>query len=161
MKQKKTASRDSEHARPSASVALDPGPLANSFGFALRMASNAATQRFHQVMRPFHIRPAQFSTLILIHANPGVRQRDICEALRIEKANFVGLLDTLERRKLVDRRADPNDRRRYAIHLTKEGEALLRKAVRAHDRMEAGLEELLPARGRKEFLANLARIKLE
>jgi len=90
-----------------------------------------------------------------------VRQRDICEALRIEKANFVGLLDTLERRKLVDRRADPNDRRRYAIHLTKEGEALLRKAVRAHDRMEAGLEELLPARGRKEFLANLARIKLE
>ncbi|HTD55023.1 MAG TPA: helix-turn-helix domain-containing protein, partial [Silvibacterium sp.] len=86
MRKKKTANHPEKRSKNSASVALDPGVLASSLGFALRMASNAATQRFHQVMRPFHIRPAQFSTLILIHANPGVRQRDICEALRIEKA---------------------------------------------------------------------------
>src|ERR1700759_5437839 len=125
------------------------------------MASVAATQRFHTVMRPFHLRPAQFATMVLIAENPGVRQRDICEALRIEKANFVGLLDTLERRKLVERRPDPNDRRRYAIYLSKEGKALLRKACRAHDRMESGLETLLPARTRRDFLAHLKRIKVE
>ncbi len=145
----------------SASTALDTGLLATSIGFTLRMASVAVTQRFHAIMRSFQLRPAQFATLVLIESNPGVRQRDICEALRMEKANFVGLLDDLESRKLVERRTDPKDRRRYAMHLTKEGQALLRKACRAHDRMEAGLERMLPARARKDFLASLARLIAE
>jgi DNA-binding MarR family transcriptional regulator len=158
MRQKKSARQTAKRAS-SASVNLDPGLLASSLGFALRMGSVAASQRFHSVMRPFHLRPAQFSTIVLIAANPGVRQRDICETLRIEKANFVGLLDILERRKLVERRADSNDRRRYALYLTKGGHALLRKASRAHARMEADLQKLLPARARKDFLTNLARLR--
>jgi DNA-binding MarR family transcriptional regulator len=157
MSQKKSAKQQSKR-NQSASSELDSAILATSIGFALRMASLAATQRFHAVMRPFRLRPTQFGTLVLVAANPGLRQRDLCDALRIEKANFVGLLDTLERRKLLERRADPEDRRRYAIHLTKEGQALLRKASRAHDEMETGLENLLPARARKDFLANLERI---
>ena len=155
MTQKKSVRRVENGA---VSGCLDAGLLATSLGFALRMASLSTTQRFSQVMSPFQLRPAQFATLVLIAANPGVRQRDICETLRIEKANFVGLLDTLQRRKLVERRADPRDRRRYAIYLTKEGQALLRKAARAHDQMEAGLLTLLPARVRKDFVANLKRL---
>lgn len=122
------------------------------------MASFVASQRFHDVMRPFHLRPAQFSTLVLIAANPGARQKDLCEALRIEKANFVGLLDILERRKLVERRAEPNDRRRYAIYLTREGQALLKRASRVHAGMESDLKKRLPARGRAELLDNLKRL---
>jgi DNA-binding MarR family transcriptional regulator len=134
------------------------GLLATSIGFALRMASVGASQRFHRVMRSFQLRPAQFATLVLIAENPGVRQRDICEALRIEKANFVGLLDNLERRRLVERRADPKDRRRYAIYLTRDGQGLLRKASRAHGQMEANVAKMLPARARKDFIANLRLI---
>jgi DNA-binding MarR family transcriptional regulator len=159
MRKRKSVKRAVKHAKNPDTVVLDPGPLCTSLGFALRMASVAASQRFHQVMRSFHLRPAQFSTMVLIAANPGVRQRDICETLRIEKANFVGLLDILERRKLVERRADSNDRRRYALYLTKGGQALLRKAVRAHNKMEADLQKLLPARARKDFLANLVRLE--
>ena len=157
---KRVTKRAQNPARKSDS-ALAPGLLATSIGFALRMASVAASQRFHGVMRPFHLRPAQFATLVLIAENPGVRQRDICETLCIEKANFVGLLDILERRRLVERRAEPTDRRRYAIHLTRQGQALLRKASRAHSQMEIDLQRLLPARTRKDFLANLSRLRSE
>src|ERR1700739_2638332 len=107
---KKDSSAARKRTNNSASTALDTGLLATSIGFTLRMASVAVTQRFHEIMRPFHLRPAQFATLVLIESNPGVPQRDICEALRMEKANFVGLLDNLEQRKLVERRTDPNDR---------------------------------------------------
>ena len=137
---------------------LDMGILSSSVEFSLRMASVAAGQRFYEAMRAFRLRPAQFATLVLIGANPGVGQRGISETLRIDKANFTGLLDTLERRKLVERRVDPHDHRRYALYLTREGQSLLRKASRVHDRLEADLARLLPARVRKDFVANLRLI---
>ena len=142
-----------------ASPALELGLLEDSFGYALRMASFAATQRFHKMMRTFQLRPAQFSTLVLIEANPGVRQRDLCETLGIEKANFVGLLDILERRNLVERRAEPMDRRRYAIFLTKEGQALLRRASKTHAAMEKSLKKDLSVGNRTDLLATLARLR--
>lgn len=145
-------------ASPKASPALDLGLLEDSIGYALRMASFAATQRFYKVMRPYHLRPAQFSTLVLIGANPGVRQRDLCETLGIEKANFVGLLDILERRNLVERRSEPKDRRRYAIFLTKEGQSLLRRASLTHNGMERNLQKQLSAANAKALLAALARM---
>jgi len=142
-----------------ASPVLDLGLLEHSVGYALRMASFHATQRFHKVMRSFQLRPAQFSTLVLIGANPGVRQRDLCETLRIEKANFVGLLDILERRNLVERRSEPNDRRRHAIFLTKEGESLLRKASHTHAGMENRLKKQLSIGNKPDFLMTLARLR--
>jgi DNA-binding MarR family transcriptional regulator len=142
-----------------ASPELDLGLLEDSLGYALRMASFAATQRFHKVMRPFHLRPAQFSTLVLIGANPGVRQRDLCETLGIEKANFVGLLDILEHRNLVERRAEPEDRRRYAIFLTKEGQALLRRASQTHAAMEKSLRKQLSIGNRRDLLETLSRLR--
>jgi len=144
MKESRSANNSSNKLRAAKQVrpVLDLGLLENSIGFALRMATLHATQRFHQVMRPLDLRPAQFSTLVLIGLNPGVRQRVLCETLRIEKANFVGILDILQRRRLAERRADPKDRRRHAIFLTKKGHALLRKASRTH----AGLENTLRRR---------------
>jgi DNA-binding MarR family transcriptional regulator len=142
-----------------ASPVLDLGLLEDSLGYALRMASFVATQRFHKVMRPYQLRPAQFSTLVLIGANPGVRQRDLCETLGIEKANFVGLLDILERRNLVERRAEPKDRRRYAVFLTREGQALLRRASQTHAAMEKSLRKQLSIGERKSLLGALASLQ--
>jgi DNA-binding MarR family transcriptional regulator len=96
---------------------------------------------------------------VLIGANPGVRQRDLCETLHIEKANFVGLLDILERRKLVERRAEPKDRRRYAIFLTKEGQSLLRRASQTHAAMEKSLRKELSIGNRRDLLETLARLQ--
>ena len=156
-----STSKSPKKQRPkkTASPALDLGLLEDSIGYALRMASFNATQRFHKVMRSFQLRPAQFSTLVLIGANPGVRQRDLCETLGIEKANFVGLLDILERRNLVERRAEPKDRRRYAIFLTKEGQSLLRKASRTHAGMENSLKKQLSIGNKTDLLATLARLR--
>jgi len=138
---------------------INLGQLGNSIGYALRLASFFATQQFHEVMHRFLLRPAQFSTLVLIEANPGVTQRELCETLGIEKANFVGLLDILERRKLVERRAEARDRRRYAIHLTEEGKTLVQEAARAHTSLENRLKRRLLSASGKEFLANLNRLR--
>lgn len=161
MKESRSANNSSKKLRAVKDVlpVLDLGLLEYSIGFALRMASLASTQRFHKAMRPFDLRPAQFSAMVLIGLNPGLRQRDLCEALRIEKANFVGILDILQRRNLAERRADPKDRRRHAIFLTKEGQALLRKASRTHAGLENGLQKRLRSGNAKDLLDTLAALK--
>jgi DNA-binding MarR family transcriptional regulator len=143
----------------SVSAGINLGQLGNSVGYALRLASFFATQQFHEVMQPFALRPAQFSTLVLVAVNPGVTQRELCETLGIEKANFVGLLDILERRKLVERRAEARDRRRYAIHLTSDGQVLLQKALLAHAALESRLKKKLLSGTGKDLLINLARLR--
>ena len=66
------------------------------------------------------ITPAQYSALLIIELNPGLRQNQVSDALGIKRANFVGLIDKLEERGLVER-TPAADRRSYALHLTAVG----------------------------------------
>ena len=64
-------------------------------------------------------------------------------ALGIQRANFVALLDGLERRGLARRGPTPNDRRCHALHLTAEGERMLTLASARVVAIEARLDEKL------------------
>ncbi|GAA0361815.1 hypothetical protein GCM10009530_09240 [Microbispora corallina] len=49
---------------------------------------------------------------------------ELAALLHCDKTNVTGLVDRLERRGLLTRRPDPDDRRVTRVHLTAEGEAL-------------------------------------
>src|SRR5690606_7319292 len=101
------------------------GPLAELVGYSLRRAQLAVFQDFIVKMKDFALRPAQFSVLAIIQANPGLKQSQVSEALGINRANFVALLDELEHRNLARRAPSPDDRRSNALYLTPQGEAFL------------------------------------
>jgi DNA-binding MarR family transcriptional regulator len=69
----------------------------------------------------------------------------IAERLLVTTASVTSLLDTLERRGLVERRADPGDRRRLLVSLTDEGSAVvdqfLPEVVALQTAAMAGLSE--------------------
>jgi DNA-binding MarR family transcriptional regulator len=52
----------------------------------------------------------------------------------------VAIIDDFERAGIAERRRDPTDRRRYAIHLSRKGKALL---ARAREAAQAAEEALL------------------
>src|SRR3546814_10891263 len=81
-------------------------------------------------MRDYDLRPAQFSVLAIIRANPGLKQSRVSEALGTNRANFVALLNDLESRELARRAPAPGDRRSNALLLTAKGEAFLHEAFR-------------------------------
>ena len=60
----------------------------------------------------------------------GLKQSRVSEALGINRANFVALLDELEQRKLARRAPAPGDRRSNALFLTPKGESFLKDAYR-------------------------------
>ncbi|MFN4278277.1 MAG: MarR family winged helix-turn-helix transcriptional regulator [Ferrovibrio sp.] len=107
---------------------VDLGLLGNLLGYRLRRAQLAAFQDFIIAMKDYDLRPAQFSVLAIIAANPGLKQSRVSEALGINRANFVALLDELEQRKLARRAAAPGDRRSNALYLTPKGESFLKDA---------------------------------
>jgi len=96
------------------------GALTAGLGYALRRAQLASFKSFQQLFGESGITPAQYSALLIIELNPGLRQNQVSDALGIKRANFVGLIDKLEERRLVER-IQAADRRSYALHLTEEG----------------------------------------
>jgi DNA-binding MarR family transcriptional regulator len=96
--------------------------------------------------------------LTIISENPGVRQREVCDALGIQKANFVPLLNELERRGLALRKSVAADRRSSALHLTPLGNVTLQRARTIHEAYEQRFVTRLGRRGRDQLLALLNKV---
>jgi DNA-binding MarR family transcriptional regulator len=136
---------------------VDLGPLPGLIGYVLRRAQLSVFQDFFAAFAPFAIRPAQFSVLTVIERNPGLTQSQVAAALGIKRTNFVGMLDELEKRGLAERRR-ARDKRSYALYLTAEGAALMRKlrpVIKAH---ESRMVEKVGEDGRATLLALLRDI---
>jgi DNA-binding MarR family transcriptional regulator len=134
------------------------GPLTDYVGYVLRRAHMATMAGFLDALAEVELRPTQFAVLTLINENPGVRQTEVCAALGIQKANFVPLLNELQRRGLAVRKAGVADRRSSALHLTGRGVEVLRRAYELHAAWEAKLTAKLGPRGREQLLSLLTRL---
>ncbi|HWL03983.1 MAG TPA: MarR family transcriptional regulator [Xanthobacteraceae bacterium] len=107
------------------SAEVDFGQLSQSLGYALRRAQLAVFKNFRDTFASLDVTPAQYSVLLVIGRNPGLKQTQVSDALNIKRANFVALIDALERRGLAERTA-ATDRRSYALYLTASGRKLLK-----------------------------------
>ncbi len=128
-------------------AAIDYGPLNRRLGYVLRRAQIAVFRDFFAEFEAFDIRPGQYSILTVIESNPGLKQSAVSEALGIKRANFVAMIDELERRGLVRRDAAPNDRRSHALVLTPGGRRPRQEASR-HRRPARPAVRRGPRRGR-------------
>jgi DNA-binding MarR family transcriptional regulator len=136
---------------------IDLGPLPELIGYVLRRAQLAVFQDFFAAFAPFDIRPAQFSVLTIIERNPGLTQTQVAEALGIKRTNFVGMLDELEKRGFAERR-QARDKRSYALYLTADGSALMRKLKPVLKSHEARMIDRLGEDGRDRLVALLSEI---
>jgi DNA-binding MarR family transcriptional regulator len=70
---------------------------------------------------------------------------EIAGRVLVRSATVTGIVDTLVRRKYVERRADPNDRRRVLVAITKEGRRAMKTAnqyvIKADAELMGGLSE--------------------
>jgi len=111
-------------------------------GYNVRRAQIALWRDFSRTVGRDGVRPAVFSLLILVEANPGIAQVQLAEQLDLDKAAIVGLVHRLQRRQWVIRRRSSDDRRRQGIFLTPRGQEVLnklREEMLAHERRFARL----------------------
>jgi DNA-binding MarR family transcriptional regulator len=105
--------------------AVDLGGLTEHLGYLARRLQLWIFQDFIRTLAVVEIGPAQYSVLSVVKANPGLSQMAVAQALGIERARVVHLIDRLEARRLVKRQSSRNDRRSHALHLTADGQRAL------------------------------------
>ncbi|MBI1353431.1 MAG: MarR family transcriptional regulator [Acidobacteria bacterium] len=92
---------------------------------------------FGERLEALELIPQHAGILRMLGSNPGMSQQALSETLGMFPSRLVSLLDELERRKLIERRGSPRDRRVYQLHLTGEG----RKSLTAVGKVTRQLEE--------------------
>lgn len=69
-------------------------------------------------LAPFNITPAQFYALSVLFDKDGIKFKDMALRLSLDRSSLTGILDRMEKREFIERRADPDDRRSILIFLT-------------------------------------------
>ncbi len=143
-------------AAPVRAEKLGVGQLDRHLGYFLRRLQIWVFQDFIQMLGTMKVRPAQYSVLLIIEANPGRSQAVIGQTLGIERARLSRLLHELERRKWIARLASGSDARSHCLHLTVDGEKALAKIKSLAEQHEARLADHLGAK-RHTLLMDLLR----
>ena len=73
------------------------------------------------VWADFQLSPSQAQLLYLVDPERPVPMNELANGLYCDASNVTGLVDKLEARGFIERRADPNDRRVKMIAVTREG----------------------------------------
>jgi DNA-binding MarR family transcriptional regulator len=102
---------------------------------------------------------AQWTILVNLEKQPGLLQKELAEILEVEPITVARLVDRLEARGMVERRADPTDRRCWRLHLTDASRPLMSEIgaqlTDLADMVAAGL----PEETRETVAASLVRMR--
>jgi DNA-binding MarR family transcriptional regulator len=104
-----------------------PQELVESTTFLLKRLGFAAKDRALAAYEETGLHPYHHAVLIVLGEDAPETQGSIADALGYDRGQLVGLLDELEERELVERKRDPNDRRRHVVRLTPDGKKMLRR----------------------------------
>ena len=130
-----------------------------NFGFLVHDVARLMRVAYDRRARELGLTRSQWWVLNNLFRNQGITQSELADILEIEKASLGRLLDRLEAKGWVERRADPADRRAKRVHLTGEVQDLMRglRALAAELRSDAmcGLKES----ERQRFVDTLLVIK--
>ena len=96
----------------------------DSLGRTIYLTSQAIRHHVDKILKPFDITTEQLHILKTIEIRGCITQREICNTAGKSPANITRLLDRLEKKKLIVRRDNPEDRRSQLVSLTKNGQVL-------------------------------------
>ncbi|PCJ83437.1 MAG: MarR family transcriptional regulator [Hyphomicrobiales bacterium] len=112
-------------------AAVSLGAFENAAGFVLRIAQLTAFESFFELFGESEIKIGEFTVLLAISENPGVRQGVIADVLKIKWSNMTKLVRTLEKHELIGRHIPPHDRRSVELFVTDAGRTQI-EAVTQH-----------------------------
>ena len=98
----------------------------------LMRAAGSVTEKMHRHLKDQRLTSSQFGVLeALLHLGP-MCQREIGEKILKTGGNMTLVIDNLEKRGLVERVQDKQDRRFLKIHLTSQGQELISRVFPCH-----------------------------
>ncbi len=131
----------------------------DSLGFLLADASRLMRRAFQARLEGSSLTYAQARALVYLSRHEGIRQIELADLLEVQPITLARLIDQLAGSGLVERRADPADRRAYQLFLTPAAAPHLAAIERVAGAVRAQALRGLDARQAAQVLAALRKIR--
>ena len=105
--------------------------------FEIGETAHALRKAFDRRAVGMGVTRAQWKVLFRLQRQPGLRQIELADMLDIEPITLSRIVDRLEEGGLVERVADPADRRAWRLHVTARAKPLIEKLRAVADEMIA------------------------
>jgi Transcriptional regulators len=120
-----------------------------------RLLKTYADQRARQ----YGMTRAQWAVLVRLDRSEGLKQSELAELLDLQPITLTRLLDRLSDNGLIERRADPNDRRANRLFLTPAARPLLERLTVLGEDMMGTVLAGLDAKTSERMLRDLGLVK--
>ena len=128
-----------------------PAEMAGHLGFLLKHVQLRFFDLVTVALAPTGIGGREAAVLRAIDNPQPLAQGEIARRMGIDRTTMVALIDDLQERGLVQRRQDPEDRRRNVVELTDLGQDVTRQAARAGEQAERAFLSPLSAGEAQQF----------
>lgn len=119
-------------------------------GHLVRRLQQVAVRLFSEEVGP-DITPVQYASLTAIADRPNIGQAALAAIIGYDRATIGGVIDRLEQKGWIERKADATDRRANLLNLTAAGRAAMAAGRPAVLAVQAKLLQPLSAREREDF----------
>ena len=99
--------------------------MTESIGFLLNDSARLYRRAFNARVKDSGITALQWRLITYLKRHQGIRQGPLAELIEVEPITLSRMVDRLVEAGLVERRADPDDRRAWQLHLTARAAELL------------------------------------
>jgi MarR family transcriptional regulator for hemolysin len=126
--------------------------LVNDVGRLLRTYAD-------QQARQFGMTRAQWAVMARLEYAEGLKQSELAELLDLQPITLTRLVDRLCANGLIERRADPADRRAKRLYLTEQARPLMNRLADLGENMMATVLEGFDAAKLEQMTANLSGVR--
>ncbi|WP_368667097.1 MarR family winged helix-turn-helix transcriptional regulator [Novosphingobium sp. 18050] len=114
-------------------------------GTVLAQVARLMRRAFDERAREIGVTRPQWQVLSVLRRYEGIKQAGLAEILEVEPITAGRMIDRMQEAGMVERRADPADRRAWNLHLTDRGGEMIERlqplAIETSDAAMAGISE--------------------
>ena len=143
---------------PSKPVPITMDAVYTAPGYLFRRMQQIAVAIFVEECRNFDLTPVQYAALIAIHTHPGIDATRLSAVIAFDRSTLGNVIERLEAKKLIERKASAGDKRVKLLTLTRSGATLLRDIMPSVERAQARMLEPLKITDRKTLMTLLAQL---
>ena len=130
-----------------------------TFGFLVNDVTRLMRKLFDRRAARFGLTRAQWRALKRVHHDAGLTQSELAEYLEMEPIAVGRVIDRLQHAGFVERRADPQDRRRWRLHVTDKAHGVLDDMEQIGSELFKQAQRGVAAADMKVVLESFARMK--
>ncbi len=130
-----------------------------TIGFLMNDTARLFRRAFNARTKSSGVTALQWRLISYLKRQEGIRQGPLAELIEVEPITLSRMVDRLAEAGLVERRADPADRRAWQLHLTPRARDLLEVMRQTTDQLNEEATEGLSDAERAQLAALVGRIR--